>query len=125
MSDLSDLSKVNPEEINSEGEKWGQSLSQAGIKPTQIRNIYSSVQQIRVQKDRLKDEDISRRLTFLKPKLAYASGRQPGMKPLRSFLVQAIDGVVKSAEFRPALENFFMLMEAIVAYHKFHTKEKS
>ena len=118
----SDFSKVEPEQLNRDGEKWGKELKDAGIKTNQIRNLYSAVQHIRVRAGQPKvDQDyINRHLIFLKPKLAYASGRQTKLKPLRNFLVQTIDRVVKSKEPAKARENFFILMESIVAYHKFY-----
>jgi len=35
-------------------------------------------------------------------------------------MVEAIDGVVNSENKVRALENFLALLEAVVAYHKFH-----
>lgn len=104
MTDWKDLSKVSPQEIDAEGEKWGKNLAVAKITTNQIRNIYSVVQQIRTQKDRLAQEEISRQLIFLKPKLAYTSGRFPELKPFRGFLVEAINGVVNSQTFNSCLD---------------------
>lgn len=122
---LSDLSTVTPEQLNNRGEEWGQKLRE--IKTNQIRNLYSAVQRIRAYADQPenKPEEINRRLIFLKPRLAYASARQERrqqerMKEFRDFLLQAIDGVLKSRDHQKALDNFFFLMESIVAYHKFH-----
>ena len=117
-----DLSTITPKELDRQGEKWGKDLKAKSIKTNQIRNIYGAVQHIRVRASRIQPDtaDINRRLIFLKPKLAYASGRQPALKPLREFLVQAIDGVVESKNPEKARENFFFLMESIVAYHKFY-----
>ena len=120
-----DLDTITPEELNRRSEEWGERLADRyrGIKTNQIRNIYSAVQHIRVRADESDIEDINRRLIFLKPKLAYASGRQSNLKPLRTFLAQAIDSVVKNKEpesHKKARDNFFFLLESIVAYHKFH-----
>lgn len=118
-----DLTTISPEELDRQGEKWGEQLARE-VKTNQIRNLYSAVQHIRVRASQPQPdtEDINRRLIFLKPKLAYASGRQKALQPLRNFLVQAIDSVVKvnSADPAKARENFFILMESIVAYHKFY-----
>ena len=119
----SGFSSVEPEQINRDGEKWGKELKDAGIKTNQIRNLYSAVQHIRVRASQpeVNQAYINRRLIFLKPKLAYASGRQTKLKPLREFLVQVIDRVVGEEQDPPkARENFFILMESIVAYHKFY-----
>ena len=118
-----DLSTIEPEALNRCSEEWGERLARRHrVKTNQIRNLYSAVQQIRVRADQpgVDQEDINRRLIFLKPKLAYASGRQPALKALRDFLVPAIDSVVNSRKPQEARENFFFLMESIVAYHKFY-----
>ncbi len=117
-----DLNTISPEELNKRGEYWGKKLKDGGIKTNQIRNLYGAIQHIRVHAGRPNPDtdDINRRLIFLKPKLAYASGRQPRLKELREFLVGAIDSVVKSQDPEKARENFFVLMESIVAYHKFY-----
>ena len=119
-----DLTTIAPEELDRQGEKWGKDLADrhSGVKTNQIRNLYAAVQHIRVRASQPQPdtEDINRRLVFLKPKLAYASGRQPALKGLRNFLVQAIDSVMCSEDPPKAQENFFILMESIVAYHKFH-----
>ena len=117
-----DLTTIAPEELDRRGEEWGRKLKQDGVKTNQIRNLYAAVQHIRVRASQPEPdtEDINRRLVFLKPKLAYATGRQRQLRQLRDFLVQAIDSVVHSTNSPKARENFFILMESIVAYHKFH-----
>lgn len=119
-----DLNTIAPEELDRQSEEWGKKLADRwnGVTTNQIRNLYAAVQHIRVRANQspVDQEDINRRLILLKPKLAYASGRQPVLKPLRNFLVQAIDSVVKNPDSKKARENFFILMESIVAYHKFH-----
>ena len=122
-----DLNAITAKELDRRGEEWGKRLARE-VKTNQIRNIYGAVQHIRVRASRPQPDtaDINRRLIFLKPKLAYASGRQGALKPLRNFLVQAIDSVVKNSDPKKpekaekARENFFFLMESIVAYHKFY-----
>ena len=116
-----DLNTISPEELNRRGEALGKELAKE-ITTNQIRNIYGAVQHIRVRASRpySDPEDINRRLIFLKPKLAYASGRQNKLRSLRNVLVQAIDSVVQSKNPERARENFFILMESVVAYHKFY-----
>jgi CRISPR-associated protein Csm2 len=127
---LADLSRVTPQTLNELGDHWGQQLR--SVKTHQIRNLYSAVQRIRATAERRSENqpeniaEINRQLIFLKPKLAYASGRQEKddqkkiMRDLRDFLVKAIDGVVKSQDHKEARDNFFFLVESIVAYHKFY-----
>ena len=116
-----DLNTISPEELNRRGEALGKELARE-ITTNQIRNIYGAVQHIRVRASRPHPdpEDINRRLIFLKPKLAYASGRQNKLRSLRNVLVQAIDSVVQSKNPERARENFFILMESVVAYHRFY-----
>ena len=118
------LTTIAPEELDRRGEEWGKKLADQrdGVKTNQIRNLYAAVQHIRVRASQPEPdtEDINRRLVFLKPKLAYATGRQRQLRQLRDFLVLAIDSVVHSADPPKARENFFILMESIVAYHKFY-----
>ncbi len=118
------LGTITPQELNRRGEALGKELAR-DIKTNQIRNIYGAVQHIRVRASRPQPdtEDINRRLIFLKPKLAYASGRQNNLRGLRDVLVEAIDSVVRSEDpqkAQKARDNFFVLMESIVAYHKFY-----
>ncbi len=118
------LGTITPQELNRRGEELGKELAR-NIKANQIRNIYGAVQHIRVRASRPQPdtEDINRRLIFLKPKLAYASGRQNNLRGLRDVLVEAIDSVVRSEDpqkAQKARDNFFILMESIVAYHKFY-----
>ena len=116
-----DLNTISPEELNRRGEALGKELAR-DITTNQLRNIYGAVQHIRVRASRPQPdtEDINRRLIFLKPKLAYASGRQKKLISLRNVLVQAIDSVVQSENPESARENFFILMESVVAYHRFY-----
>lgn len=131
LEGVKDLSTLSAQDIDSISEAMGKRLVEERIKTNQIRNLYSAVQSIRASYEAVTlaqsgvtqalPEKISRRLIFLKPKLAYAKGRQPKLEPLRSLLASAIDGVVgASAEPHLALENFFAMVEFIVAYHKFH-----
>ena len=128
-SQLIDLANLDPEALdrlaNDEGRKFAQS-----IKVSQIRNLYSAVVKIRneyqqTDRPRRKEDDdrilnVRRSLVFLKPKLAYAAGRNREVRPFSELMSEAIDGVLNSHQFDQALRNFFALAEALVAYHKFH-----
>jgi len=131
LAGVSDLSTLSAQDIDSISEAMGKRLVEERIKTNQIRNLYSAVQSIRASYEAatltqggptaVLPEKVSRRLVFLKPKLAYAKGRQPKLEPLRSLLANAVDGVVGNcAKPHLALENFFAMVEFIVAYHKFH-----
>lgn len=118
---VTDIGTVTAEDIDSIGNAQGSAFSQ-DVKTSQLRTFYSAVNRIRVQSQQEKTfSHIERSLILLKPKLAYAAGRHPHqLKAFQSFMVQAIDGVVNSKNKGDALTNFFDLLEAVVAYHKFH-----
>lgn len=122
LQGVTDIGTVTAEDINNIGEAKGKAFSQ-DVKTSQLRTFYSAVNSIRVQfqQEHSFTSPVERSLILLKPKLAYAAGRHPRqLKAFRSFMVQAIDGVVKSNDKDQALNNFFDLLEAVVAYHKFH-----
>ncbi len=100
-----------------------------GIKTNQIRNFFSHINtiQMKYKKKKQYHEDIDKDLILLKPKLAYAAGRQKQgsseqdiYKLFTKLLSKAIDGVRDSKEKDKAIENYFAFVEAIVAYHKYH-----
>jgi CRISPR-associated protein Csm2 len=122
LKGVTDIGTVTAEDIDSIGNTQGKVFSE-DVKTSQLRNFYSAVSGIRVQYQREKTftPKIERSLILLKPKLAYATGRNPKqLKGFQQFIVQAIDGVVKSGNKNQAMDNFFDLLEAVVAYHKFH-----
>lgn len=121
LNTVSDMGAVTAEDIDSIGNEQGQAFSR-GVKTSQLRSFYSAINGIRVQFQQEQDYTpaIERRLILLKPKLAYAAGRHRDLKAFHQFMVRAIDGVVKGSDKPQALDNFFALLEAIVAYHKFH-----
>ena len=66
-------------------------------------------------------EVIQTELILLKPKLAYAAGRQKNVKKnFQKFMTKAINGVADAQNKKDAIEKFFALVESIVAYHKFY-----
>ena len=65
-------------------------------------------------------EDLEITLLFMKPKIAYAAGRIKDVRPFYDFMKSAIEAVENSSNKGKALKHFFMLMESIVAYHKFN-----
>ena len=120
LQGVTDIGKVEAGDIDSIGNAQGKTFS-GQVKTSQLRTFYSAVNRIRVrfQQDSA-FSGIERSLILLKPKLAYAAGRHKTLKDFQSFMVQAIDGVVNSENQKDALNNFFDLLEAVVAYHKFH-----
>jgi CRISPR-associated protein Csm2 len=122
---LNNLGSLEPEVINNIAEEAGRAFKDS-VKMNQIRNIYSQITKIRLDykqhygKKEDKEKTIKRSLVMLKPKLAYAAGRKKELKDFQRFFDKAIDEVVNSDDFEGALQNFFFLAEAVVAYHKYY-----
>lgn len=117
------LDKIKPEQLVEYAKSKGQEFR--SINTNQIRNFFSAVVSIKNQvhlagKD-FKYEQIETELLLLKPKLAYAAGRQVAVRPFKEFMEAAIDAVLASENKEKAITNFLNLIESIVAYHKFYS----
>lgn len=123
------LDKQDIKDILKEVEEKAKKLSKT-IKTNQIRNFYSKIIQIKMkyQKTR-KWEDIETMVYLLNPSLAYAAGRQKKSDiyndyvNFKNFIEIKIDQLMSSENKNLGLENFFMILESFVAYHKFHGGE--
>lgn len=95
-------------------ERLGQDLVN-GLSTSQIRNVFGEVK--RLQMKGQFDQQASRELILLKPKLAYQAGRHNRTKvpQLAQVLSEAIDRV--GSDHR-RFENFVDFFEAILAYHR-------
>ncbi len=96
------------------------------LKTNQIRNFYSAITRMRTEYEQSNYdyEAIKNQLVMLKPKLAYAAGRQTAVRAnFYPFMKMAIEGVGSATNKREAMEKFFLLIESVVAYHKFHGGE--
>lgn len=116
--DLAQLDPVKLDEIaKSEAKKFAER-----IRISQIRNIYSAITRLRneYQREDKRFEAVRARLVMLRPRLAYAAGRHSEVRPFQQLFDSAIQAVLDSGNKNLALENFFALAEAVVAYHKFH-----
>lgn len=116
------LDKINPEKLIEYANNKGQEFKK--IKTNQIRNFFSAVVSIKNQvqtagKD-FKYAQVETELLLLKPKLAYAAGRQSVVRPFKEFMDDAIKAIIESDDKEKAVMNFFNLIESVVAYHKFH-----
>ncbi len=124
LDGVTDLSTIMPEDIDSIAENYGRQLADKfnGIKTNQVRNIFSGVQALRTKLAEQKEwtNEIHNDLVLLKPKLAYAAGRQKNVKKLYDLLSKGINATTNSTKKEEALKNFILLVEAIVAYHKFY-----
>lgn len=105
------------------------------LKTNQIRNFYSAITRIRTEFEMgSMDEDgeartqfspkIEQQLVMLRPKLAYAAGRQTAVRTnFYPFMDSAIGGVLASKRDPETLEKFLAIVESVVAYHKFYGGE--
>lgn len=130
MSQLpNDLAELKPEDLNAIADEKGNDFTK--INTNQIRNVFANINAIRkdfkiaittkdAQDQNEKINKIKRDLVLLKPKLAYAAGRQNVVKPFQEFLFELINKTVNSKKLELALENFFIMVESVVAYHKFY-----
>lgn len=116
-----DLATLAPENLDRIANDQAKHFAQR-IRVSQIRNIYSSITRIRndFQREGRDFNKVKASLVMLRPKLAYAAGRNPEVRPFRNLFDEAIEAVLNSSMPAQALENFFALAEAVVAYHKFH-----
>jgi len=131
-----DLSKLTAEELDRIAEEKGKSYANPkdGIKTNQMRNVFSNILSIKNQYNRyvtnnlhndINFDELNRELMLLKPKIAYAVGRASGYskEKYRDFYnlnKTAIKSVINSENKITAYENYFALMEAIIAYHKYY-----
>jgi CRISPR-associated protein Csm2 len=121
-----DLATASAELINKVADEQGADFAKK-IKTNQLRNVFSEITLIRTKFKQNKswNEDIEKSLILLKPKLAYAKGRNKEVEPFQKFMFNSIDSVIRSKDKNKALSNFFDLVESIVAYHKFHGGKES
>lgn len=84
---------------------------------SQIRTIFTEVRQIEALWPK---PEALRRLSMLKPKLAYQAARSNTVSHLRDVLRDAIDEVVKAPAQKQneRFQRFVDLFEAILAYHR-------
>lgn len=98
------------------------------IKTHQLRNVFSAIEKIRsiYQQKKKYNDDLETLLVLLKPKLAYAAGRQRSVRHhLFPFVENAIDAVVDkgATDKDKAIGNFFALLESVVGYHKYYENQ--
>ena len=94
-------------------EKAGRYMARRGLTNSKIRSIYGEIKRIQMSEfDKEKSAFI-----LLKPKVAYALGREPGNDGLRLFR-EIFDLSSVDVTNQKSFQNFCNLMEAILAYHK-------
>lgn len=116
IEEYSDLKDLPAEELVSIAKELGKYFKYKGLKTTQIRKFLDGIRRIYVQANRGKTFD-ENSVILLKPKLAYAVGRQSNIRPLMEVLEPAITRGSKSYE---SFKKLLALVEGIVAYHKYY-----
>jgi len=117
LEKLLKMGDLLPKDLVKYAEDVGDFLAnKARLKTSQIRKFLDAVNAIRSEG---KDKDPSffqRRVILLKPKLAYAAGRQDAVRPLMAVLDPCMSRVKDEEDFF----KFSRFVEAIVAYHRYH-----
>jgi CRISPR-associated protein Csm2 len=112
------------EELVNFAEELGRQLVDRRLKTVQIRKFFAEVRRLgdeaRVSRRPADLDRIYRRLTLLRPKLAYQARRAEGVGDLRAVLDPAILLVTQDRSDPQRLTRFVEFFEAILAYHKFH-----
>lgn len=117
IQEYSELKNLPATELVSIADKMGKYLKDIGLKTNQIRRFFDGVRKIDVQFNRGRSFNRDN-VILLKPKLAYAAGRQERtVKPLMEILDPAIDRAIDSYE---SFKRLLALIEGIVAYHKYY-----
>lgn len=115
------LSEWKEEDMIKYAEELGERFAKS-VKTSQLRNVFSDINRIRMEWrfGNIEEDRLPKELLLLKPKLAYAAGRQKSVRGLKNELEKAIDAVANSPNKKDAGNNFFRFVEAIVAYHKYY-----
>lgn len=126
------MDTIDSEDLIALAEEKAQAFKADKLKTSQLRNFYSAVLQVRQEYERQQGaftNKIKTMLVLLKPKLAFAAGRQHAVrKSFKPFMDAAINGVLNAPDTKidkksgkqRALENYLALIESVVAYHKFY-----
>jgi len=117
IKDCDELSKLSADKLVSIADKVGKHLKDIGLKTTQIRKFLDGVRKIDNQFKTDKNKFQGELVILLKPKLAYAAGREEKVKRLMKVLDPAIDRGAKSYE---SFKKLLALIEGIVAYHRYY-----
>ena len=102
------------EEMVSFAERCGQELVNGGLTNSKIRSIYGEIKRIQGVKDFAKSKPS---FFLLKPKVAYAYGRERGNAGLKLFK-EVFDSAFPYVSDDKTFNNFCNLMEAVLAYHR-------
>ena len=118
LTALKTLSALEADKLVDLAEKMGDFLAnRIRLKTSQIRKFLDAVNEIKSKGIQEQNEKFFRsECMLLKPKLAYAAGRQDEVKPLMAVLAPCIDRVHNKEDFT----RFYRFVESIIAYHRYH-----
>ena len=137
LDDVRNIMELDVKDMNEIAEAKSQQFVKGKITTNQIRNIFGEIARMRNEFDKAekgkKYQAARKSLILLKPKLAYAVGRQQRkeqkqtMENYKSTFYKLIDLVesTEEANREGALQRFFDFAEAIVAYHKYFEETKN
>ncbi len=94
-------------------EKIGKAMADGGLTNSKIRSIYGEIK--RIQSGEF--EKLKSSFYLLKPKVAYALGRDKNNKGLQLFKA-VFDKCYADVKDKQTYENFCNFIEAMLAYHK-------
>lgn len=115
INQLKHFADLSVDDLVDYADKLGRFLSQNNLKTNQIRKFFDAVKKIESESN-CKKQLNTFSVKLLKPKLAYAAGRQKEVKPLMAVLDPCINKVNTLEDFN----KFARFVESIVAYHKYH-----
>ncbi|WP_291528068.1 type III-A CRISPR-associated protein Csm2 [Bacteroides sp. UBA939] len=107
------ITKGANEDLVSFAEKTGKFLAKNKLTNSKIRNVYGEIK--RIQMGTFEKERSS--FYLLRPKMAYALGRDSKNKGLEMFKL-IFDTASKDVTDETSYQNFCNLIEAMLAYHK-------
>jgi CRISPR-associated protein Csm2 len=99
------------------GRKTDSNPEAIDLKVNQIRRFLDAVRKIENDIKAKSFDQVKDAIVLLRPKLAYAAGREPKVKPLMNVLDPAICSGAKSEE---NFQKLLKLIEGIIAYHRYY-----
>lgn len=114
IDSLNLLRKLQPKDINEFADKLGDIIHE-DIATSQLRKVYGEIK--RLQRGKTFE---AKALEVLAPRLAYAAARKPELK----HVYELFEKCKTKIEEKEDLDMFVYLLEALVAYHKYHHAER-
>lgn len=123
IDQLQRFSALSTEKLVEMADTIGKFLAQSErLNTGQIRKFLDAVSRIKNEGGQKPNDDpfFRSQCMLLKPKLAYAAGRQGAVEPLMKVLLPCINHVHSKDDF----VHFYRFVESIIAYHRFYGGDK-